>query len=733
MKTIGALLKTNSAASRHRLWLAVGIALASFATYLPALHNAFILWDDDKYIIDNHHIQQFDWTLVQWVFSSTVQGNWHPLTMLSHAVDYAVWGLNPFGHHLTSLLIHGLNTFLVVILVIQLLQCRHDRAIPESLPPAAGRDLLIAGAITGLLFGIHPLHVESVAWASERKDLLCGLFYLLAVLSHVTCQRKAAAEADTHSGFVGGFCWPTAVFSLLALLSKPMAVTIPLVLLLLDWYPLQRFGSVPKFFRCCSEKLPLLAMSAVFAGVTIFAQKSGTTEGYAELVPLWGRLLVAARSYTVYLAKMVAPVGLSPFYPYPQLQEIMPFSLSYLLPVLLFGGLSLFLLRHFRNHKGLLAVWGYYVMTLLPVIGIIQMGDQSMADRYSYLPSVGPFCLAGVVSAGLWRRMAGRSASRGLMLTAGFLATVALVWSTQRQIAVWKNSVTFWSTIIDREPVRVPFAYINRGLAYKQAGELRLALDDLNRAVELVPNNFKSFNNRGLVLLEKGEVAPAIHDFDRAIALAPNDNNAYFNRGLALRKKREPVAALADFDRAIALNPEDIRARNNKGLVLQELGEPDRALAEFTAAIVLVPTAWISFNNRGLLLLEQGDVAGAIADLGRAIRLNGGESSAYINRGLAYRANGDDNRALADFNRAIALNPEDSRSYNNRALILAGQGRLDEAQRDFTQALQLDPSLAAVYLNRGLVRLKAGDESAARLDFAQACARGVKKGCDFLQ
>lgn len=727
-------MKPLSGKQRGYLQALLAVAVTA-AVYLPLLNNRFLLWDDDEYILENIHIQHVDWSLVKWAFTAFVAGNWHPVSSLSLAVDFAVWGMNPVGHHLFDLVIHLSNTFLVSIIVIQLLDIRIENVRPgEEVPPSLGqRGRQIAALVTALLFGIHPLHVESVAWASERKDLLCGLFFLLTILTYTKSARHAGRPSGDMCGFWRRSCLPAFCFSILAMMSKPMAVTLPLVLLLFDWYPLRRVGSFKEFAVAMLEKLPFLLLSLMLTIITIIGQRSSVFATAVEIPTLWDRILISTKATALYLVKMIVPLDLSPIYPYPRLSEITVTSRSYLLSLFLVSAVSILCIITIKKPRLWQAAWLYYLITLIPVIGIVQFGYQSMADRFTYLPLLAIFLLAGTASARLWALVSGRAALQRVVAVTGIGLAAGLSFLTVKQILVWRDNSSFWTSIIAKEPQRIPFAYINRGLAYREKKELSKALADLDRAVALAPNDFKAFNSRGLVLADMGEHGRAIADFNRAIALFPKDPSAYFNRGSEYWKIGEDDRALADFSTVISMKPDDLKARNNMGLVYQGRREFDRALAEYNGALAVRPDDWMTLNNRGLLLSAMGASDQAIVDFDNALRQKPDESSIYVNRGLVFRAKGMDDKALSDFERAVRLEPDDSRAYNNRALIHAAKGELTDAVADFTTALKFDPSLSAVYLNRGIILSRIGDVSRARKDFEKACEMGEQRGCGLLR
>ncbi len=373
---------------RFNYYVAGFISLLTFLVYLSCLHNEFVAWDDNEYVYENPHLHPLNAAFVRWAFSAFYGDNWHPLTWVSHALDYAAWGLNPLGHHLTNNILHVVNTFIVVILVVKLLEAwRPSRHQDPPLHTSQQGSYIVIAAVTGLLFGLHPIHVESVAWVSERKDLLCAMFFLFSTLAYTKYVSTGGGLRNKHYILV-------VFLFILALLSKPMAVSLPAVLLILDWYPFNRIRSMKSFLSALLEKLPLIALSIVSSVLTVLAQKAGGAIRPFEVTPLSSRLLVAAESLLSYLWKMILPLNLVPYYPYPK--NISLFSAEYLLSIILVTGITAACIVMVKKQKLWLAVWGYYVITLLPVIGIVQVGDQAMADRYTYLPSISPFLITGL-------------------------------------------------------------------------------------------------------------------------------------------------------------------------------------------------------------------------------------------------------------------------------------------------------------------------------------------------
>lgn len=571
--------------------LAGAVSLITFLTYLPCLRNEFLNWDDNVYVYDNPYIRSFNSALFKWAFLSFHESNWHPLTWISHALDYAIWGLNPVGHHLTNVILHTVSTALVVLISVRLIELYKERAVMKGTAPWLNwRGILITGGVTGLLFGLHPIHVESVAWVAERKDLLCALFFLLSIMTYIKYAGALSNNSESLFPFRHTQYLIIFGFFVLALLCKPMAVSLPAIMLILDWYPLGRIQFLKSFRTALVEKAPFITLSLLSSLVTIQAQKTGGAMELMAVVPLSARMLVAALSLLAYLWKMMVPINLIPYYPYPKSVSFL--SIDYLLAIAVVLGITAACVVIAKNKKLFLAVWSYYLISLLPVLGIVQVGTQSMADRYAYLPSFGPFFIVGLGMA--WVSMMVDSITKKWGLTVKFITVattiflfVSMAYITINQISIWKNSFTFWTYVIKNRPDEIPLAY----------------------------------NNRGLILREKGQLDKAEEDLDKAIALAPYYSEAYGNRGMIFMNLGQYGMALKDLNKAIDLNPLLYTAYNNRGMVFGHMGQLDRAIEDFNTAISLNQADVNAFLNRGLLFLQVGRIENAVSDLRNACEL----------------------------------------------------------------------------------------------------------------
>jgi tetratricopeptide (TPR) repeat protein len=539
---------------RLKYFVAGFVSLLTFLVYLSGLHNEFVLWDDNVYVYENPHLHPLNLAFFRWAFSAFYAANWHPLTWVSHALDYAVWGLNPMGHHLTNNILHAVNTFIVVILIAKLLEAwRTSRQQDPLLSLSEEGGYIVIAAVTGLLFGLHPLHVESVAWVSERKDLLCAMFFLLSTLAYTKYVSNVGGLRNEHYILV------LFLFAL-ALLSKPMAVSLPVVFLILDWHPFNRIRSMKSFLSAFLEKLPLIALSLASSVLTVLAQKAGGAIKSFEVIPLASRVVVAVESLLSYLWKMVLPMNLTPYYPYPKGMSL--FSAESLLSSILVSGITGACIIMVKKQKLWLAVWGYYVITLLPVIGIVQVGGQAMADRYTYLPSLGPFILVGLLAARLWKKfLLGRGAGAGLVVVAAILIVGSLSFLTYRQIAIWKDSLSLWSYAAGREPEDNPLAHCKLAIVYSQLNMPEKAIEQYLTAIRLQPDFLEAHDNLGNIYQTLNMPDKAVEQYLIAIKQSPGYPEPHFNLGVLYYRMGQMENARTEFIAGLKIKPDDQRAQ----------------------------------------------------------------------------------------------------------------------------------------------------------------------------
>ena len=503
---------------------ALATAAFAFALYLPALANGFVNWDDPNYVTANPALGNLDaLDYLQWASTSWFSNNWHPLTWISLGIDYAIFGReNATGYHATNLLLHAANCFLVVRLAAALFARGN----------ASPRAQLFGAALVGVLFAAHPLHVESVAWVSERKDVLYALFFLASLLAYLRFVDAAGRERAL---------WYCAVLGLfvLSILSKPMAVTLPVVLLILDAHPLRRFSGDRFPLVPLLEKLPFLAISIASAMATIAIQRAGGALTAIEL-PLGSRLLLAERAVGFYLAKFALPADLAPLYPMPQQYSLS--AAEFLVPLLLCLVITGAAFATARRAPLGLAAWLAFGVMLAPVVGVVQVGNQAAADRYMYLPILALLIPIAALCARAWDT--GQSARRALLVGSTLVALLLSLLSF-RQIGIWHDSVTLWEHEIALYDT--PTARQNLGMAYHDAGDLDAARAQWERALELEPGHPWAATDLGNLEKSRGAFKAAEALYRSAIEKDPYFAVAYLNLAMTLEEVGRKSEAVENY------------------------------------------------------------------------------------------------------------------------------------------------------------------------------------------
>lgn len=584
-------ISDNRLFTRKTLLLTGAIALFIFCltvlVYSPTLKNDFV-WDDIQYVIENNRIRSLDADSLSVMFTTFHVGNWHPLTWISHAIDYSLWGLDPAGHHFTNTILHGLNALVVFLLVIKLVVQAQRVTKSASFSKTSWSPMLhplLTAGVTALLFSLHPLRVESVAWVSERKDLLCAFFFLLTILCYLYYAASPASR-NRSLWFVGCL-----VFFALALTSKPMAVTLPVVLLILDIYPLKRFHFSSGSTRALLlEKIPFFVLSIATSIIVIFAQNYGRSIRTLTQIPADVRLLNAFRTPLFYLEKMILPYELVPFYPFPI--HVSWWDIQYLVSAVLIVLITCLTLWMIKKENFLFfSAWAYYLITLLPVLGIVQVGGQSAADRYTYLPSLSIFLLAGTGVSWIVHRdiVAKKKVVLGGLAVGGLLFFTLLSQLTIKQITIWKDSESLWSRVVHTFPFPQsdPLVHFNLGNAYTKSGTVDKAISEFEKALQLNPGHIRAHNNLGRLYAVRGNFDEAIVHFKQALAINPRYGRARNNLGGAYLQKGDYDSAIVEIQRSLAVNPNNANAHNNIALAYYLKGNYKVARAHLNKVISL--------------------------------------------------------------------------------------------------------------------------------------------------
>jgi tetratricopeptide (TPR) repeat protein len=606
--------RTTAEAGITERWKTYGglavILILSFIIYLPVLQNRLIDWDDHVYITNNPLVHSFN---LPEIFSRFVAGNYHPLTMLTLAIEYQFFGLNATGYHAINLLLHLLN-ILLVFYTVRLLSEKTGIAL-----------------VAALLFGIHPIHVESVAWASELKDLLYTFFFLASYIFYLKYLK------DFNRKF---YVYALLLF-LVSLLSKAMAASLPVILILTDYFKGRKIT-----VKTLTEKAPLFLLSIVFGIVALLAQQSsGSVQDTVYNFPQ--RMVFAAYGFVSYLVKLVFPLQLSAFYPYPPLKDgAVDIPFQYYAYLLIFILLAAYTIYSLRFTKKIFFGLGFFAVTVFLVLQLLPVGGAIMADRYSYIPSIGLFYLAGVGLDLLWNK---KFQWIAIVVLGAF--TIFFSIQTHYQTGVWKNELTLWNDVISKNE-NVPVAYNNRGIIYKNGNKLDKALADFNKAIELNPGYFEAYSNRGNLFMMQGNFEKAIANFNKAIELNPDNFEARYNRGTLFLNENNYEKAISDFDRAIEMNPGYAEVYINRGNALRDINRYNDALKDYNKAIELKPNVALAYSNRGKLYLNMNKYDEAISNYSKAITLRTDYPEAYYGRGWAYYYSGKKDAACSDMKRA---------------------------------------------------------------------------------
>ncbi len=566
------------------IWILLLLGITAIC-FFPMLSNGFTNWDDEFYVTNNLLLRGPDW---QGIFSEPVVGNYHPLTIASLALNYALSGTDPSSYLLFNYLLHLINTVLVFYFIMDISGKKTDVAF-----------------FTALIFGIHPLHVESVAWISERKDVLYTVFFLLSL-------RQYWSYLQTGQKRKLFICFFLFVLSLLA---KPAAVILPLALLALDYWQGRKF-TVNVFL----EKIPFFILSVLFGIITIKIQSPTAIAGL-EVYPLWSRLFFACYVIMIYFTRLIVPYPLSAFHPFPAADDLgLPVLLSPLFIVALLA-----FLWYQRKNKLVLFGFAFYIINLLLVLQVISIGLTIVSERYTYVPYIGLAFIAGMY---LHQKKAAMFKQAALLIP----LVIAVVFGaiTYQYTSVWKNSDTLWSNVIEHYP-NTPYPRTNRANylskmaldpAFKNeaASLYEKAITDCNIALQLKPNLAAGYEKRGLIYLDLQRNEEALKDADSFIKLEPGNRLGYDMRGTAYLRLKDHVKALADYDKCISLKPDDHRSYNNRATIYHTYFQKyTEAIQEYTKAINISPEGYY-YLNRSYSYYQLGDIAKAREDVQIALQ-----------------------------------------------------------------------------------------------------------------
>ncbi|MEA3446777.1 MAG: tetratricopeptide repeat protein [Bacteroidota bacterium] len=602
------------------------ILLVTIIAYSPVFKAEFTNWDDQGYVTENPVIKNLDSGNFKLIFTENIVANYHPFTMLSLAIDYAIAGESSTWFHVINLLLHLLNTFLVFYFVLLLFRKTEINFSSELA-------LLVAA-----LFAVHTLHVESVAWIAERKDVLYSMFFLSSLISYVKYLNSGKAKFFIYSLLLFTF----------SLLSKGQAVSLAISLFAIDFLFRRKILSV----KVILEKLPFLALAIVFGILALNAQQEG--EAVAQIthehVSFIERLMFASYGYVVYHIKLLLPLNLSAIYPYPpKTNESFPiiFYLS-IIPALAILSSIFFLLKKTRILAFALL---FFLVNIVLVLQIIPVGSAIIADRYVYISSIGFFILIAVLFGKILEK--GKNKFNMIFTLAGVYLLILTVMTFNRS-QVWENSMTLWNDVIDKHK-NVQVAWNNRGNLYYKSGNLKLAMNDYSQAIKIQSSHPEAYMNRGTVKHDLKDFRGALADYNKSLEIDPNYASAYYGRGgtyLSLSRFKD---AVRDYDMAIELNPNYAKAYSNRANVKMNQKRLPEAIEDYNKAIALNPTFADAYSNRGIAHVVSGNFEAAIKDYSMAIKLNPSDGLTLYLRGMAYISTRNSQLACSDFMKSAKL------------------------------------------------------------------------------
>ena len=736
--------------------VSVFLAVIVWIAFGQALRHGFAGYDDDDYVQENPIVTN-GLTLngIQWAFTHAHAFNWHPLTTISHMLDCQVYGLQPWGHHLTNIVLQAAAAILLFLAL---------RKLTDDPWPS----LFVAA-----IFAIHPLRVESVAWVSERKDVLSGVFFMLVLLAYA---RYACGNGARFLQYIA-----VVVFFALGLMCKPTLVTVPFVLLLLDYWPLRRVepsSSIDPdpmkdtWRRLIVEKLPLLVLSAASCAATLLAQKQSLATSIKP--PLAERVSNALISYVVYMGQMIWPARLAVLYPYPEgnlkILQVIPALL-----VLLMISAVFFLWR--KKYPFLLVGWLWYLGMLIPVIGIIQIGAQARADRYTYLPQIGLYLLVawGVMELfHRWRR------TREIVAITAVLIIMALTTRSYLQTSYWRDGETLWrhaiastsnnyiahnnlaealtksgrfaEAIAECEKalkIKPDFAVAHNNLgsalqenalreneqsgdgARGQDGSIDEALEHYRKALQIRPDFLEASTNIGNALLQKGKMDEAIAQFQKILEMEPNYAQAEFCLGNAFFQKREVNKAIAHYQKAIRIKPNFAASHNNLGLALQENTRSgdgaggqdwtiDEAIEHYRKALQIKPDSKEASTNLGDALLQKGKMDEAIAQFQKTLEMEPNYAQAEFSLGNALLQKREVNGAIAHYQKAVEIRPGYAEARYSLGNAFVAEGKYSDAIANYEAALRVRPDYFEAHHNLGCALATIGNAGKALEQFNEA-------------
>jgi len=673
--------------------LILGVVLAVvFFSFFGVLSCGFTDWDDDTLLTDNEDIRHLSLESIRIIFSSIYVKTYVPLTVFSFACEYALFRYNPFIYHLNNLLLHMAVCGLIFLFARRLGLSRK------------------AAGMAALLFGIHPMHVESVAWISERKDVLYSFFYMLSVCSYLKYIKASNRKSYAF----------TIVWGFLSILSKPMALSLPLIFFVCDW-AMDRKISRKTFW----DKLPHCLYIVPIAGITYFVNARMPAFNLFEAILTW------VWTFSFYLKKFFLPLSFHPLYKLPS-----PVSLANLEYVIAFLILWIFILLIIRFRKNKWFIFGglYYFLSIFFLLRFDAKEDLGIvADRFMYLPSLG-FCIfLGVAADNFFQKIQKYKKEFIILSYCCFFSCIFfLTQKTYLQVNVWKDKASLWESLIHSFPDKAA-GYNNMGIGYAERGDLNMALVFYSHALKADPGHAKTYVNRGNIYLAQKEYSQAEQDYSQAIAMQPDLAAGYFNRGFLYGIQKNYDLAILDYTQTLKLDPSYLKAYLRRGDIYAMKKQYKKATDDYTKGIDLNPKMSNAYYQRGIFYSELKKYNLAVSDFNRALKGMPKNVNIYVRRGNIYGMKGKFDLAIKDFDEALKIAPQNSRLYNDRGVIYAMQGKYDLALKDYNKAIAINPKLASVYFTRAIIFESQRQYQKALSDLLQAQSLGYEGLDEYIQ
>lgn len=597
-------------------WLLAAVLLFSTMVLWRTLDGDFVNWDDDIYVTENPLLENLSSNLKTY-FTQPIASNYHPLTILSLAIDYQLVGMNPWWYHVVNLVFHLLNTLLVYLFIKQLSRGKENVSL-----------------IVAVLFAIHPMHLESVAWISERKDVLFTFFFLLSSLSYMRY---------THTGKVQHLAGSLGLF-LLSCLSKPAAVTLAPTLVIIDWYMGRKFNQ-----KAILDKIPYFIIALIFGIVTFIIQRDTAVSDFAAYT-MFQRIMFASYGMVIYIIKLFVPYNLAVLHPYPNVPEGL--TTFYYIAPLLVAALIAAVIWSVQKTKVVAFGFLYYLINVALVLQFMSVGMAIISERYTYVPYIGLFFILAMGFDYL-RRQRPQLALPLTAIMVGYIVVMSVV--TYNRTALWKNSDTLWTDVIKKYPNKAPVAHNNRGTYYRAEKQMQKALEDFNLAIQLLTDYQLAYVNRGNVYFSLNENEKALADYNKGLEIKKDDAKAFCNRAAVYFQLGQYEKAIEDGTNALKYKPIYPDAWMNRGVTYAVLGKHPEAIKDFTDYVAHQKDNPKIFNWRGISHVALKQYQQAIDDFNTAIKMKPDEGEFYYQRALAYNEMGNAALALPDVKKAKSL------------------------------------------------------------------------------